>query len=284
MKTMVGTSYYMAPEVLNEYVNYNNKCDVWSLGVIMFMMLTGMPPFGGNGETDIMRAVANNDIAFYEEDWVDMPDAAKLVKNMLVVDPAKRFSCQQVLASDWMKNNQSDGVQQMISADVIKSMTKYAHMEQLKKTAVQVVAFTLPPDEINKLRDQFKAFDEDGSGTLSLAEFRGAMEKHAGMDSTSIAELFSKIDSDHTGLISYSEFISASLSTSVHLNEDRLCAAFDKLDPDKSGYIDAHELRNLLKGTVQESDIEKMIADADEEGEHDGKISRDEFIKLVQHD
>jgi len=100
-------------------------------------------------------------------------------------------------------------------------------------------------------------------------------------DAKHIADLFSKIDSDHTGLISYSEFISASLSTSVHLNEERLTAAFDKLDPDKSGFIDAQELRNLLKGTVEKSDIDQMIADADAEGENDGKISRDEFIRLV---
>ena len=118
-----------------------------------------------------------------------------------------------------------------------------------------MVAFTLAPNEIKKLRDQFKAFDTDGSGTLCLAEFRSAMEKNAQMDPKSIADLFAKvgellsaclsysaatpacpsacssvsqIDSDHTGLISYSEFISASLSTAVHLNEDRLCAAFDK--------------------------------------------------------
>ena len=57
---------------------------MWSLGVIMFMMLTGMPPFGGNGERDIMDAVARNDISFYEEDWVQMPEAATLVKSMLV--------------------------------------------------------------------------------------------------------------------------------------------------------------------------------------------------------
>ena len=58
-----------------------------------------------------------------------------------------------------------------------------------------------------------------------------------------------------------------------------------RLDPDKSGFIDAQELRHLLKGTVEKSDIDQMIADADAEGENDGKISRDEFIRLVSgHD
>merc|ERR1719265_2897144 len=141
----------------------------------------------------------------------------------------------------------------MISADVIKSMSAYANMENLKKTAVQVVAFSLSPEEIKKLRDQFKVLDTDGSGTVSLTEFRVGMEKHEGMDPKSIADLFAKIDSDHTGLISYSEFISASLTTSVNLTEERLFVAFDKLDPDSSGYIDAQELHTILKDTAKQS-------------------------------
>ena len=68
-----------------------------------------------------------------------------------------------------------------------------ASRPDLPSRSLQVVAFTLAPAEIKKLRDQFKAFDTDGSGTLSLSEFRQAMEKHAGMDSKSIADLFSKV-------------------------------------------------------------------------------------------
>jgi len=282
MKTMVGTSYYMAPEVLDQHVSYNNKCDVWSLGVILYMMLTGSPPFGGRNETEILENVRHNNIRFDSDDWADMREAEDLVRHMIVFDPSHRYSCKDVLDSKWLRKNAYSDVQQMISSDVIKSMTQYANMEKLKKTAVQVVAVTLSPAEINKLRDQFKVFDTDGSGTVSLSEFRAGMEKTAGMDSQSIAELFSKIDSDHTGLISYSEFISASLSTSVHLNEDRLCAAFDKLDPDSSGFIDAHELSTLLKDTVKQEDIEKMIASADAvTGDTDGKISKKEFLSVV---
>merc|ERR1712159_266098 len=143
---------------------------------------------------------------------------------------------------------------------------------------MQVVAFSMSPSEIKVLRDQFKAFDTDGSGTLTLSEFRAAMVKNARMDPQSIADLFAKIDSDHTGLISYSEFISATLANSVHLNEDKLSAAFDKLDHDASGFIDSHELSDLLQGTAEQSDIDKMISDADSAGERDGKISKKEFL------
>jgi len=285
MNTLVGTPYYMAPEVINRNVKYGNECDVWSLGVILFMMLTGTPPFNGYDSLHIMESVRNNDIQYEDRRWDTMPDAKELVLHMLQVNPAKRYTCDQVLKSRWLKrfaSKEDAGKQQMISGEVIKSMIAYANMEQLKRTAVQVVAFALAPAEIKKLRDTFKAFDVDGSGTLSLSEFREAMMKNAHMDRKSIADLFAKIDSDHTGLISYSEFISASLSTSVHLNEDRLCAAFDNLDPDASGYIDAHELGTILQGSADQADIDKIIADADHHGDNDGKISREEFSDFVQ--
>jgi len=249
------------------------------------MLLTGQPPFEGGDEAAITESIQRNKIMFEKKFWADKTEAKTLIKHMLRVKRKKRYTCDQVLASPWLKKFASEkdaDRDQMISGEVIKSMTLYADMEKLKKTAIQVVAFTLVPAEIKNLRDQFKALDTDGSGTLSLKEFRVGMERHEGMDRKSIADLFAKIDSDHTGLISYSEFISASLSTSVHLNEDRLSAAFDKLDPDASGYIDSHELGALLKQTVVQSDIDKMIADADSHGENDGKISKQEFIALVQ--
>lgn len=287
MKSLVGTAYYMPPEVLNpEVKEYNNKCDVWGLGVILFMMLTGIPPFGGEADKDIMKAIVHNQRETTEE-WEDasMRDARDLVDNMLEVNTDLRYSCDQVLSHKWVQENTQAGAGgEQISSSVIQSMQRYGNMEQLKQTAVQVVAFAMSPSEIDDLRTQFKAMDADGSGTVSLEEFRKGMESHAGMEPEAIEQLFAKIDDDSTGLISYSEFIAASLVNSDLLTSERLSAAFDRLDPDQSGYITSAELQALLKDTVDANAVAKFIADADAAGggEGDGKISKGEFLKLLE--
>lgn len=283
MKSLVGTAYYMAPEVLNPTEEYGNKCDVWSLGVILFMMLTGAPPFDGDTDYEIMENIKSHDIGFDNNDWIapGMADAKKLILNMLKVDQSKRYSCDEVLASKWMQTNTKDtGEHEAISDKVVKSFYRYGNMEKLKQTAVQVVAYTLSPQEIANLRNQFKAFDVDGSGTVSIEEFRKGMESTGSINPADIDSLFNKIDTDSTGLISYSEFISATLTNSDLLTKDRLSAAFDRLDPDGSGFIDASELKNLLADSVSEEEISKMIADADKFGDGDHQISREEFLNF----
>merc|ERR1711934_1071128 len=102
--------------------------------------------------------------------------------------------------------------------------------------------------------------DTDGSGHISIAEFQKALG--AQMQDDAIKKLFELIDTDHTGLISYSEFIASTLFHQDILTPERLLAAFERLDPDHSGFIEASELSNLLPGQ-SEADIKKMISEVD---------------------
>jgi len=283
MKSLVGTSYYMAPEVLDKSVKYGEKCDVWSLGVILYMLLIGQAPFDGENDFEIMQSISKFRIKFRQDDWRDMTDAQELVQRLLKPNPEKRPSCADILKDRWLQANCD--VQAMhvpISKNAISNMQKYAHMAALKRTAVQVVAYTLTPGDIEELRSTFKSFDEDGSGTLTIQEFRKGMSEHKMLSNEEVDELFSKIDADNTGLISYSEFIACTLADSSVLTPARLAVAFDKLDPDSSGYIEARELRGLLT-EFDDAAVEKIIAsaEADGSGQKDGRISRSEFLELV---
>jgi len=96
-----GTPYYMAPEVLMN--NYNEFCDVWSAGVILYIMLCGKPPFNGKTQEDIMRAVKKASINFSAPEWKDVGDSAKeLIKKMIKYPPASRISVHDALFHSWM--------------------------------------------------------------------------------------------------------------------------------------------------------------------------------------
>ena len=99
---MVGTPYYIAPEVLNK--SYDEKCDMWSVGVITFILLSGSPPFGGKNEKDIMNTVKSGKYNFNNPAWKNVSDLAKqFIERLLEMDPSKRMSAAEALHHDWMK-------------------------------------------------------------------------------------------------------------------------------------------------------------------------------------
>lgn len=107
MHTIVGTPYYVAPEVLKG--NYDFSCDVWSLGVILYIMLCGYPPFEGDNNKEIFKRVLQQKLEFDPEDWSEISDEAKdLITKMLSKDPAKRLSILDALNHPWFEIAQAD--------------------------------------------------------------------------------------------------------------------------------------------------------------------------------
>lgn len=102
MNRINGTPYYIAPEVLNE--SYDEKCDIWSCGVILYILLCGYPPFNGENDTDIMKAVRKGAYEFPVEEWATVSKEAKdLISNMLKYDPKSRLSAKDSLVHSWIK-------------------------------------------------------------------------------------------------------------------------------------------------------------------------------------
>lgn len=91
MHQTYGTAYYMAPEVLSG--NYDEKCDMWSIGVILFILLSGSPPFNGKDDAEILRKVKDGKFEFTQKVWADISEDAKdLISKLLTFDPSRRLS------------------------------------------------------------------------------------------------------------------------------------------------------------------------------------------------
>lgn len=116
-----GTPYYIAPEVLLR--NYDEKCDIWSCGVILYILLCGYPPFNGPSDVEIMKVVKTGKYSFDDPDWKHISkDAKALISKMLQYTPAKRLSAKEVLDDPWIKGNAQATP---FSSNVFKNMTNF---------------------------------------------------------------------------------------------------------------------------------------------------------------
>ena len=106
----VGTPLYIAPEIINNK-KYNEKCDLWSCGVIMYMILSGQPPFKGENEEEIYQAIKNGKFNFDDEKWDEISNEAKdLIKNLLMKDINKRYSAKEALNHPWIINHRRNKI------------------------------------------------------------------------------------------------------------------------------------------------------------------------------
>lgn len=97
MHGLVGSPFYIAPEVLRGA--YNQAADIWSAGVILYILLSGMPPFWGKTKSQIFEAVKAADLRFPSEPWDHISESAKdLIRGMLCTEPSQRLTAQEVLS------------------------------------------------------------------------------------------------------------------------------------------------------------------------------------------
>lgn len=277
MKTTVGTAYYISPEVVDKHKMYGAECDIWSLGVILFMMLTGWPPFNGDSDELIIEAIQREKPAFKREHWDSMPLAKHLVAAMLTRDPAKRIKGNDILNHPWMKQFECGVGAKDLPRDITSSLRLFSSMQLFTRLAHQAAAVTLNPDEVTALRKAFLAMDRDDSGGISREEFHSAMTGK--LDDVTINGIFEKIDVNKSGDISYTEFLTASSASQAAQSKTTMMAAFDRMDSDGSGYLETAELTELLDGYFSQAEVGTLLAKAD--ANNDGRIGRDEFVRLL---
>ncbi|KAL2543040.1 Calcium-dependent protein kinase 1 [Abeliophyllum distichum] len=255
---VVGSPYYVAPEVLCK--RYGPEADVWSAGVMIYILLSGVPPFWGESEQEIFDEVLHGDIDFSSDPWPNISESATdLVKKMLVRDPKRRLTAHEVLCHPWVQP-----------------------MDKLKKMALRVIAESLSEEEIAGLKEMFKMIDTDNSGHITFEELKAGLKRYgANLDESEIYDLMKSADVDNSGTIDYGEFIAATLHLNKIEKEDLLFTAFSYFDKDGSGYITPDELQKACEEFgIKDVHLEEMIREADQN--NDGQIDYNEFVAMMQ--
>ena len=280
LKTKVGTAYYVSPEILNG--NYTHLCDIWSAGVILYILLSGDPPFNGPNDNAIYNKVAQMKFSFPENKWKNISKEAKDLISHMLVPEKERFTASQVLEHDWFKNAKDVPLSE-IQFNEKNLFMNFAKGSFIKKMGLMFIASRLDENEINNLKNVFSAFDTGKDGQISYEELRkGLMDmKSNKMTEEDIKKLFEALDVDQNGKIDYTEFIAATMDEANYYKHERLLEAFESFDKDGSGQISKGELLQTLKAEkCQEKEIEKFIKAVDKDG--NGKISKEEFMALMK--
>ncbi|MBA0684125.1 hypothetical protein Goari_025728, partial [Gossypium aridum] len=174
-RDIVGSAYYIAPEVLKK--RYGPEADIWSIGVMLYILLSGVPPFWAESENGIFTAVLRGHVDFSTAPWPSISAQAKdLVKKMLAVDPKQRLTAVQVLKHPWIKVD-GEAPDTPLDNAVLSRLKQFKAMNQFKKVALRVIAGCLSEEEIMGLKEMFKGMDTDNSGTITLEELRQGLAK-----------------------------------------------------------------------------------------------------------
>ena len=277
MSEKVGTAYYISPEVLHG--KYDEKCDIWSAGVILYIIICGYPCFNGEDDDEIFEAIQKGKIAFPSPEWDDVSDDAKQLIKKMCCSPEKRLTAEQVLKETWVKDNapNSGKISLPMKADGFKN---YANSNKLRKAVLTYIASRLSEQEIKKIKEVFQIIDVDNDGKLSLEEMKKAVTLANDRKIEFNEEIFKSIDTDNSGNIEYTEFISACIEKNVYLNEEKLKDAFKLFDADNSGKISRAEIERVLHMSKHSKEIDTIMDKHDTN--KDGEIDFQEFLSMMK--
>ena len=274
----VGTAYYISPEVLDGF--YDEKCDIWSAGIILYILLCGYPPFNGNDDDEIFESIKKRKFVYPDSEWSGVSSEAKDLINKMLSDPLTRLTAEQVLSHPWLKkqlNKDTKASEIKINFNTFKT---YSGANKLSRAVLTYIASRLTDDEVKKLKETFQKIDVNGDGMLTLEELKKAVAQNPEVHVMNIEQIFKTIDTDNSGVINYTEFLAASIDKKIYLQEDKLRDAFKLFDEDKSGKISKSEISKVLKFKKSGAEMTKLFEKYDLNG--DGEIDFDEFLNMMK--
>ncbi|KAF4757042.1 hypothetical protein FOZ63_010306, partial [Perkinsus olseni] len=208
MTAITGTVYYVAPEVMTG--KYDYSCDMWSIGVMTYMLLAGVPPFDGDTDKEILRKVSKGMYSFSGPSWDFISSSARdFITKLLQKDPAARLSAGRALNHPWLLRWGNEDGAWTISGKidpsvtcpaVVQSMRDFAQSNVLKRAAIGLMAYsTTYNTDLESIAKEFQALDTRGTGTISAQDLMAVLRHHLNVDQSEARFIFQRIDAGQGG-------------------------------------------------------------------------------------
>ncbi len=280
MHKVSGTAFYIAPEVLDQA--YDDRCDVWSLGVILYIMLTGDPPFPGKTDKEIFEKIKIGKPNFsHAAILLASENCRDLLKKLLVPNYKQRVHLNDIIDHPWFQALRSNV--NPLPNEIMGNLRRFSSSSIFQKAIYfYLINNVATPEEKKNLIVAFGQLDLNHDGVLSREEIKiGLREVGLNLSEAELSETFFKITGQESKTINYMEFIAATLDRRRLLSEERISQCFKQFDQDHTGKISIHNFRAILgnKANLTDQQWYELIKIYDLNG--DGVIEYSEFREIL---
>ena len=287
-KDVVGSSYYIAPEVLKQ--NYNEKCDTWSVGVILYMTLVGRAPFDGKNDKEIIKKIKSVNYNNKEPKLLTHSEEVRdLVDKLLEKDINKRLSAKEALTHPWFEKYGGRSLFSNFKKEEIEpfinNLFNYSFNSKIQQLVIAFLVHNLPSDESSiTILKLFRYFNTSGNCKLTKEELTKGLYNYKEKEKVDnyVDHLFTLLDGDNNGYIEYEEFLRACIDKKIILKKNYLKYAFKFLDQDKTETLDTKKIIKafvLKENPILEAIFNNTLNTVDKDG--DGIINFKEFEELM---
>ena len=279
-KSVVGTPLYMAPEMIDG--NSYPQSDIWSLGVIVYLMIVGKHPFEGDTLETLFDNIKNKELNLYELIKLNCSDESKdFIIKCLNKDYTKRITTAQCLEHPWIDKFNFRKNSNLINNETVDTLLDFSNKSALQKEIYFFLAKISPENDINKLKEFFINLDVDNSGTLSINEIEKAFkELNIDINPDKLRQICKGLDFHEDEQIKYSEFLAAMASSNHFQKEDKLMSVFNlfKQGSSSKNHITFESMLSAVKAlnlNINENDIKNCFEKYNEE------IDFETFKKII---
>ena len=285
-QSIVGSSYYIAPEVLRQ--KYNKECDLWSVGVILYMFIVGHAPFDGCDDEEITNNIHRGVYRKNDRRWIKASKEVKdLIQKLLTYRPSQRLTAMQALNHPWFKMTDSnilyDNVPKSDVIKCIKNLLTYNINYKLEELFLAYIIHNIPREkEAKSAIKLFKLVNENGDGKLRKNELKKTVLKFVTeefLEKYDFDGIFAMMDGDNKGFINYEEFLRAALGRKNILTDDILSYAFRYFDPEGCGYIKKKKIKSIFGNKIDNITFQSIFDEIDLDKA--GKITFEDFKNML---
>ena len=279
----VGTPFYMSPETIDG--NSTFQSDIWSVGVIVYQMITGQLPFKGDDKDNkiLYKKIQTED---YNKEFLNEFECSDEVKDFIFKSLQKdlklRMTTQEGLNHPWIQKFCTKNIDSSyLNNETIRLFVEFSRKTLLQKEIYYFIAKVSNETDIDKYKSFFNQLDSQNMGSLSLEDIKEGFERNdLEIEENILEEIFDGLNFHKSGKINYSEFLSALVSSKNFAKEEKLISVFNLLRENEQNrnYITFDSLLNAEKAlnlNINEVEIKQCFK------EYDNEINFEEFKKLI---